>query len=412
MDNVTSSAWLEKFSYFARVTTRDGRAIEDALAGATLFDSGARLDGAVIEATYAFDRPPLLKRLGDDRVPRMIDPQTLRFVGGNFLETESLARLPYAPHSRITTETFDAQEAKEMARDVLLYGQERGVDAYISAALPLTDRDLNVWRVHNERLLAAACSANGSADIDRKPLIAQIAPGNRALTEPDKTVSMLMDYPIDAVYVQALRLNPISDSLEKLARFVQFLEALKEAQFNVIVGRVGAFGLLLQALGVNAFDSGLGLAERHDLASLNRPLTDTGKARHAAGESGAPGRRIYLTQLMTTLRAVAVEQLLHDETLRHHFSCSLGCCRFRALEELGSRARIHYLYVRRSEVDALASVPLASMRLARLETQLREASDLGDRLHRALPDAGLPSFAHLQRWIGLLGREQHAAQAA
>jgi len=49
-------------------------------------DNGAQLDGAVVEASYAFDRPPLLTRLGDDKVARIIDAQTLRFVRENFLE--------------------------------------------------------------------------------------------------------------------------------------------------------------------------------------------------------------------------------------------------------------------------------------------------------------------------------------
>jgi hypothetical protein len=38
-------ASLDKLAYFARVTTRDGRAIEEAMAGATLLDTGARLEG-------------------------------------------------------------------------------------------------------------------------------------------------------------------------------------------------------------------------------------------------------------------------------------------------------------------------------------------------------------------------------
>ena len=56
------------------------------MVGATLLDNGAQLDGAVVEASYAFDRPPLLTRLGDDKGARIIDAQTLRFVRENFLE--------------------------------------------------------------------------------------------------------------------------------------------------------------------------------------------------------------------------------------------------------------------------------------------------------------------------------------
>jgi hypothetical protein len=40
-------------AFFPRVTTRDGRAIEEAMAGDSLLGEGARLDGAVIEASYA-----------------------------------------------------------------------------------------------------------------------------------------------------------------------------------------------------------------------------------------------------------------------------------------------------------------------------------------------------------------------
>jgi len=52
---------LRDLGYLPRVTNRDGRAIEEALAPATLLDDGARLDGAIIEASYAFRRPPAAK---------------------------------------------------------------------------------------------------------------------------------------------------------------------------------------------------------------------------------------------------------------------------------------------------------------------------------------------------------------
>jgi hypothetical protein len=53
----------------------------------------------------------------------------------------------------------------------------------------------------------------------------------------------------------------------------------------VIVGRVGASGLVLQALGITAFDSGLGQAEAHDLATLNRPMTERERQRRAEGKA-------------------------------------------------------------------------------------------------------------------------------
>lgn len=48
---------LSDLGYLPGITIRDGRAIEEALAPATLLDDGARLDGAIIEASYAFKRP-------------------------------------------------------------------------------------------------------------------------------------------------------------------------------------------------------------------------------------------------------------------------------------------------------------------------------------------------------------------
>jgi len=49
--------------YLPRLTENDTKPVERALAGATLFDDGVQLDGAVVEAAYAVREPEVLDHL-------------------------------------------------------------------------------------------------------------------------------------------------------------------------------------------------------------------------------------------------------------------------------------------------------------------------------------------------------------
>ncbi len=408
----TPPAPLDDLAFLARVTRRDHRAIEEALAGATLFADSLNPRGVVIEASYAASDPPLLKRLREDRIMRIVESQSLRFTGARFLEVEALATLPYAPNRPIMVADFTRQRAAEFARRALDFQQNVGADLYLAPGLPLYDHELQAWLSANDEILAAACAGNGGASLDRKPMLAMLAPGAVAMSRPDEMVRRLLDHPIDGVYVQPLRLNPVSDSLEKLARFVQFTHAIRSAGLPIIVGRVGAFGLVLQALGVTAFDSGLGQAEGHDLASLNRPTTERERLRREAGEnSGGPARRVYLEALKTTFDAKAADAILADGNIRHRFTCKRACCRFRGFEDLADRARPHYLWTREGEVDAMRRLSLPSMRMTHIEGELRAARDVATVVRRTLEhhDLKVPDFGHLDRWLGLLAREQELA---
>lgn len=404
--------FLDGPTFLPRVTRHDGRAIEEALAGPSLFDRGVRLEGAVVEASYAAEEPPLLKRLREEGVPQIIDPQTLRFTGERFISVEQLAKLPYAPRAPFIAHTFTAVQAEALARGVLLFEQASGAACYLAAGLPYYDADLPMWLDHNERMLAAACNANGGSDLDRRPLIAQLAPGRKALAEPRLIAQRLLDYPIDAVYVQPLRLNPVADSLEKLAGYVEFLLALRGEGLPVIAGRVGAFGLLLQALGVSAFDSGLSRAEAFELAGLNRPLTK--RERERTGKGGGPDRRIYFERLKTTLPGRHADRVLADRGLRSRFTCTLGCCEHGGFEELPDRRRTHYLWTRHHEIEELRKSPTSGMREDAVHEQLRDAREDGSVVRRVLAGQtdDLPSFDHLERWMGVLVREGGLSRAA
>lgn len=400
--------------FFARVTRRDHRAIEEALAGATLLTESPDLGAVVVEASYASDNPPLLKRLREDGTASIVDPQSLRFTGARYLEVDALAALPYAPVRPVVINEFTAATAADFTRRALAFEQSSGADVYLAPGLPLYDHDLSAWEQANEAILAAACSANGGADLDRKPMLALVAPGARAMREPEKAVDRLLDFPVDGIYLQPLRLNPLRDSLEKLARFVQFAHALRETGLPVVVGRVGAFGLVLQALGVTAFDSGLGQAEAHDLATLNRPLSDAERRRRKEKGGAGPAQRVYLEPLMTTLGGDAAASILADGALRHRFTCKRSCCRFRGFENFGERARQHYLWTRQGEVEALRKRPVPAMRMTHVESQLRGARDTALVVRRSLESRDLPApdFTHLDRWLGLLAREEQLALAS
>lgn len=397
--------FLAEQSFLTRISQYDGRAIEDALAPPTLFDDGVTLHGGVVEATFAAQDPPLLKRLRGEGVPYLVDPQTVRFTGGRFLQVERLTNLDYAPDGVIDP-TFAPSSAVELARGVLRFQQEANATCFLAPGLPFLDRDIQSWVRLNDRLLEASCAANGTGEFQRRPILAQVVPGRLALKEPKLIVNRLMDYPIDGVYVQAQRLDPVRDSAEKLIQFVEFVMALRHAGFKAIVGRVGAFGLVLQALGIESFDSGLCQAEAFDLAAQIRPYSEKERQRQREGRGGGD-RRMYFDLLKTTLKGAHARALIEDTKIRGHFTCNHGCCRYRGFEDLPERRRQHYLWSRLAEVDELRKKASGGLKVDLVHEELRNAREAGVLVRRALlsKTSRPPHFEHIDRWIGVLVRE-------
>jgi hypothetical protein len=399
--------FLSEPSFLPRITQHDGRAIEEALA-ASLFDRGVRLRGSIVEASYAATDPPLLKRLREDGVPTLVEPQSQRFTTSHFLEVGQLEALPYAPSRPITAQDFDAADAKRLAVGALVFEQEQRCDHYLSAALPYYDTDFQSWLTHNDRLLDEACAANGGAEIDRRPLIAQVLPGRQALMNPEFIVNRLLDYPIAGAYVQPLLFKPARDSPEKLRLYVELLLAIAGEGIPVIASRVGAFGLVLQALGIHAFDSGLAQAEASNLAQLNRSPSERQRERQREGKGGGPDKRIYLEALKTTMTGKHTAAILERPGLRSRFVCGHDCCQFRGFEDLPARRRQHFLWSRDAEVSAIRGRPAGGLRRDYVREQLLDARENGRLVRRALIDLGskAPTFEHLDRWISVLAQEQ------
>ncbi len=395
--------------YLPRLTENDTKPLERALAGATLFDDGVELDGVVVEAAYAVREPDALDHLRDQRVPVLIDTQSLRLSTPAYLTNSRLGALPYLPAAPLTPAS-GVSEREHFVADALRFQQKAGAAAYLVPSLPL--RDEPGWAELHHDLTIRAVAANGR-EVDSRELVALLAPGTAALKTPRDLVSRLLDLPIAAAHVQPLSLDPVKDSVDKLARVWSFCHQVEEAGLHVMAGRVGAFGLVLQALGVTGFESGIGAAERYSWADQVRPPKP--KDDEKAGGGGA-GKRIYLSQLLTTLPAKVVEALLRLEGVRGRLVCNLACCRLAGHPGLADRRGEHYLFTRAHEVAQLRAQPTTSLRLHDVHQKLLAARDLASVVRRGLndlaePGAPAPTFAHLETWLSLLARAEQLKAA-
>jgi hypothetical protein len=286
-----------------------------------------------------------------------------------------------------------------MVRDALRFQADIGVSHYMAPALPYerpTPDRLNTHRAIHE----LALSLIGTDGIPRHPIIAMAVPGSPTIRSPFAVFSLLADRAFEGVYVQPMRLDPKDDSVEGLVRYIRFLEVGRQEGLPILAGRVGVFGLLLNALGVEAFDSGLGDHEAFDLRSLTRPPKEDGASR-----GGQKDRRIYFPKLLTTLPEVRARLILTSRTLRPQFACETGECRL-GFDAMVDGARAHCLHSRADDLAALRALPTRGMRLELVERRLQTALETGKLVNRVLGDDGQPpiKFDHLDRWLAALAR--------
>jgi hypothetical protein len=179
--------------------------------------------------------------------------------------------------------------------------------------------------------------------------------------------------------------------------------SLASRALPIVAGRVGSFGLIIQALELEAFDSGLARSEQFDLSALNRHRTQT---LDTQVPSARGDKRLYVRQLKTTMPGSTARTLLEFHSLRGQLACDLSCCRFRSFAHLFDRYREHYLRVKCAESADLAGLPSVDMKVDRVHQELATAEETARTVRNAFVTKQLdpPDFRHLDRWLAVLGR--------
>ena len=388
--------------FLPRIGVRDGRALEQALAGESLWDAGRRpIAGAVVEATYALTGPGVLKTLNEREVPFLIDPQTLRFGSPTFQEVERMTKLAYAPAGALHP-GIAVDEVMTMVRGAIDAQADMGAAALFTPVLPLHDDSLEQRLDLYTKIVQETVRYVGRAGGARRPVVAVVPPAHGLLNAPEHLIEMVGDVAVSAFYVQPLRLLPTRDSVEKLLAYLRLVERLASFGLPIIAGRVGAFGLLLPGVGADFCESGLGESEQFDLATLTRSR----KPRDDKQKTARGSRRVYFEALKTTFTGRDAQAMLGLEGARAHLACGLQCCRFRGFDELLGRSREHYMFTRSHEMSEVLAENTRELKLERVHRDLRTAQENARVVRRAFQAKGRDWAApeHLDRWLSVLAR--------
>lgn len=389
---------LSESAFAVNASAFDGRALEELFAQLRPGRVPGSLGGAIVDATFAADEPALLPRLRQLGLPFAVEPQSVRFRHPSFLETKALASLPYAPTAPLSLPT-DRAEVQRLVLGALRFQSRFEPTAYVVPALPF-ERPVGAEAESYRRIHETAAAFNGS-EVGARRLIGVAPVGTQVLRSPYSLLGLLSQLRLDALYFQPLELDPKHDSVERLASYVTFIMCAAEYSLPVIAGRVGAFGLILLAFGVHTFDSGLLQREAFSLRGLQRPRARDGRGHAVGGRS----RRVYLSQIFTSVNEEDARKILRHRSLRSRYICSQGKCRS-DYQSQWRDSRAHFLHSRLREVNQIRALPTREMRLDAVSRMLLAAIEHADMTNRVLEASGLRPLNtdHLRRWMAVIER--------
>lgn len=390
----------EPLSLLVHVTQHEGRSLEQLLTPPRLGGEAPAIGGAIVEAAYVLRDPPLLVRLADGPIPWAIDPQSVRFASPGYRSVASLSALPYAPPAALDPTRFTADH-KVMVEAALRFQATYEPALYVVPSLPLaraSAKTFGAWQALHD----FAWSVNGSSDVPVRPMIASAYPGLQVVRGRFSVFDRLGDRTWAGIYVQPLQLDSKRDGVEKLVAFVRFLQEAQTAGLKVIAGRPGAFGLVLAALGVDYFDSGLDGGDSFSLSRLDQPRQRDSEGRLRGGRA----KPVYLRSVMSAVRGPDATGLLESLALRSQLACDIDECLNGGYRYALEHPRVHFFHARQKELRSLRELPTTSLRVQLVNDWLESAIGTARLINRVREEQGVRpiEFGYLDRWRGVLVR--------
>lgn len=363
--------------FIPRIGEENYKAVDRCVGPTDLFSSSLELPWAIVDGAWAERKPELLGTLREHGTQLLVDTHGWRFRYDSALDVEKLRAASWAPTSPVSP--VDRTTGATLVQASLRAQAELDAGAYfLPGWLPSTpDEDL---RPAYEQIVATASEL---ADLPPKPFVLFVGGHTRGL---DQVVKLLDDLPhfLSGIYLQLTPVTPMKDGPSKLEALTSLYQHAASLGFQVIAGHAGAVTPVLRALGVDAADAGLAIAESFDQSTTKRrakPEAEAGQKR------GGRKSRMYFGQIGRSLEAADVERLLAVPGAAAELrSCRLPCHRFSG-HHLLDQAREHSLWARVEEAQLVSALP-SSMRATSVYERMKGRRSVLATVNGALEAAG------------------------
>lgn len=327
----------------------------------------------------------------------IIDPVTNNFSYDKFLDAPTYQALPYCPDDMLTAANFEDEGFREsFIRTVLRFQAEQGAGILLAPYLLAENLDSARYPINLRLATEAKDELNSMEDRRAYQLFAVINISSHFLASPASVARVSSDYlslPAEGYILMVEGFDDRRASQDHLNGLADLVAQLSNER-DVIVMPIAAFGLVLTALGANAFGAGVGWMEIMREQSLM-----SGQVGYDP-EAAYRGRYYYLPELLYYAHPDQIPTLTDPEICPSLAPSRCACpeCIDSIPEDVRGK-RMHFLHRRYDEMTQLAHAD-PSQRKDWLESRIQVALELAPRVFQDTL-IEIPT-AHLQRWLRTL----------
>lgn len=375
------------------------------------YADGNVVENVVFPINHQSQQKNLLKLIKEHEVNTIIDPSTIRLAYDTYADVKGLVALPYAPDdlSRLELEDLkDYDRKKEYVKRVVDEQLKHGVKNIVApfhmsnnSNLVKIKMDANEnWFSLDVKLLEETGNY-----LDSIGFIGNLIGGfcikadiltNR--TEREYFLNVLSGLNCDMYWIYVDCISESSNAAQLYNYSTALLDLQKSTNKPVIAGRIGAFGLVLLAFGLYAFESGTSRFESF-YEDLYKDTSDPFNMYV----------RYYMPELLTNVAVerknpIKIVQLLHSK-IGEDITCHCPYCDGvePTLLIADGLTRKHFLFRRNEEIEELRNMSTVDERVGYIKERIDNAISYYKNLKPIFKE---DDYKFLKTWVEVIAKLQ------